>query len=316
MRRGEVRFRFGYQANLDDPVRLIERAREAESAGFDIFHVGDHLGREAAPLAVLTAVARAVSRIEIGTLVLNNDLRHPVVLAQELATLDHLSGGRLEVGLGAGHSFPEYAAIGLTFDPPRIRKQRLSEATEIIRALLDGENVTFRGRHYQIDHAETLRSYQRRVPILVGVNGTDALTHAARHADVVAPTMLGRTKVDGNRHEVRWESWRLDQTIDLILRASSSLSSSPQLHALIQEVQLTSDREGTAARAAARSGMAVSDVLKTPYLLMGTVDEMVDHLLECRDRWGISYFSVREIENFAPVIGRLRNLDAGATGCK
>ena len=154
------------------------------------------------------------------------------------------------------------------------------------------------------------------MPILVGVNGTDALTHAARHADVVAPTMLGRTKVDGNRHEVRWESWRLDQTIDLILRASSSLSSSPQLHALIQEVQLTSDREGTAARAAARSGMAVSDVLKTPYLLMGTVDEMVDHLLECRDRWGISYFSVREIENFAPVIGRLRNLDAGATGCK
>ena len=316
MRRGEVAFRFGYQASLDDPVRLIERAREAESAGFDIFHVGDHIGRETAPLTVLAAVAGAVTRIEIGTLVLNNDFRHPVVLAQELATLDHLSGGRLEVGLGAGHSFPEYTTIGLTFDPPSIRKQRLSEATEITRALLDGENLTFGGRHYRIDHAETLRSYQRRVPILVGVNGSDALTHAARHADVVAPTMLGRTRVDGHRHEVRWESWRLDRTIDLILQASSGRPSSPKLHALIQEVQLTSDREGTAARAAARLGMAVSDVLKTPYLLIGTVDEMVDHLLECRDRWGFSYFSVRDIENFAPVIGRLRDLDAGATKSK
>ena len=128
--------------------------------------------------------------------------------------------------------------------------------------------------------------------------------------------MLGRTRVDGHRHEVRWESWRLDRTIDLILQASSGRPSSPKLHALIQEVQLTSDREGTAARAAARLGMAVSDVLKTPYLLIGTVDEMVDHLLECRDRWGFSYFSVRDIENFAPVIGRLRDLDAGATKSK
>ena len=313
MNRGGVQFRFGYQASPDEPARLIDRAREAESAGFDIFQVGDHIGRETAPLPVLAAVARAVTRIEIGTLVLNNDLRHPVVLAQELATLDHLSKGRLEVGLGAGHSFPEYTAIGLSFDPPRIRKQRLAEATEIIRALLDGASLTFVGRHYQLDRAETSRSYQNRVPILVGVNGTEALTHAARHADVVAPTMLGRTREDGHRHEVRWESWRLDQTIDLILRASSGRSSPPRLHALIQEVQLTSDREQAAARAAARSGMAVADVLQTPYLLMGTTDEMVGHLLECRDRWGISYFSVRDVETFAPVMDRLRDLDARGT---
>ena len=174
MRRGEVAFRFGYQASLDDPVRLIERAREAESAGFDIFHVGDHIGRETAPLTVLAAVAGAVTRIEIGTLVLNNDFRHPVVLAQELATLDHLSGGRLEVGLGAGHSFPEYTTIGLTFDPPSIRKQRLSEATEITRALLDGENLTFGGRHYRID---PLRHF---VPTSAGCRFWSASTAAMR----------------------------------------------------------------------------------------------------------------------------------------
>ncbi len=156
MNRGGMEFRFGYQAALDEPAGLIDRAREAESAGFDIFQMGDHIGRETAPLPALAAVAHAVTRIEIGTLVLNNDLRHPVVLAQELATLDHLSGGRLEVGLGAGHSFPEYTAIGLAFDPPRVRKQRLSEATEIIRrAPRRGEPRPSPGRHYQVDQVET-----------------------------------------------------------------------------------------------------------------------------------------------------------------
>jgi probable F420-dependent oxidoreductase len=299
-------FRFGYQATFDDPSQLIDRARDAESAGFDIFQVGDHVGRDIAPLAALAAVADAVDRIEIGTLVLNNDLRHPVVLAQELATLDHLSGGRLEVGLGAGHSFPEYAAIGVEFDPPRVRKQRLSEATEIIRALLDAESVTFEGRHYRLDAVEILRSLQLHVPILVGVNGPEALTHAARHADVIALTMLGRTKEDGQRHEVRWESRRLDRTIDLIVQAGSGRPSCPRLHALIQDVQLTSERERTAATVSARTGIPVADILETPFLLMGTVDEMVDHLLECRDRWGITYFTVRDIETFAPVLDRLR----------
>jgi probable F420-dependent oxidoreductase len=312
MRAQELGFRFGYQATLDDPVDLVDRAREAEAAGFDIFQVGDHIGRDVAPLIALAAVAEAVSGIGIGTLVLNNDLRNPVVLAQELATLDRVSEGRLEVGIGAGHSFPEYSSVGLEFDPPRIRKQRLSETIEIIRSLLDGDTVTFAGQHYQLEHVEIGRSFQRRVPILVGVNGTEALTHAARHADVVAPTMLGRTKEDGHRHEVRWESWRLDRTVDFIVGATSAGVSRPRLHALIQDVQPTSDRESAAARAAARTGMSVADMLETPFLLMGTVDEMVDHLFECRHRWGISYFSVRDIEAFTPVMHRLRALDGVA----
>jgi probable F420-dependent oxidoreductase len=306
----ELGFRFGYQATFGEPADLLDRARAAEAAGFDVFQLGDHIGRDAAPLTALAAVAKAVRGIEIGTLVLNNDLRHPVVLAQELSTLDHLSGGRLEVGIGAGHSLPEYTSIGLEFDAPRTRKQRLSEAIEIIRPLLAGEMVTFVGRHYRLDHVEILRSCQRRVPLLVGVNGTEALAHAARHADVVALTMLGRTREDGHRHEVRWESWRLYQTIDLIDRASSAIRPRPRVHALIQSVEATSDRERAAARAAARTGMPVTDILETPFLLMGTVDEMVDHLLDCRRRWGITYFSVRDIEAFTPVMARLRAFDS------
>jgi hypothetical protein len=148
------------------------------------------------------------------------------------------------------------------------------------------------------------------VAILVGVNGTDASTHAARHADVslVRPCSVAPGRMDiasmcaGNRG---------DSTADRPHPPSQLRSAHfPQLHALIQDVQLTSDREEAAARAAARSGVAVSAVLETPYLVMVTVNEMVDHLLECRNHWGISYFSVRDIETFAPVMARLRNLDS------
>ena len=195
-------------------------ARDAEAAGFDVFQVGDHLGAESSPLACLAAAALATESIRLGTLVLNNDLRHPVTLAQELSTVDHLSGGRLELGLGAGHSFTEYAAIGAPFDPPAVRKHRLAESVEIIQALFTGQPVTYTGTHYRLTEAATLPPLQPHVPLLVGVNGRSALAHAAQHADIVAPTMLGRTRADGHHHDVRWEAARLDLTIEHIRRAA------------------------------------------------------------------------------------------------
>ena len=118
------RFRFGYQATTGGPSETARLARKAEEAGFDVFQVGDHVGAEPSALLSLAAAALATERIRVGTLVLNNDFHHPVTLAQELATLDHLSGGRLEVGLGAGHSFTEYAAMGENVRPARERARR------------------------------------------------------------------------------------------------------------------------------------------------------------------------------------------------
>ncbi len=132
-------------------------------------------------------------RIPLGPLVLNNDFRHPALLVQELASLDRLSDGRVEVGIGAGHSFPEYAALGVVFDPPDRRKERLVVSVELLRRLLDGETVTHTGVHYQLDGVATLRPCQDHVPILVGVNGKTALAHAARHVDVIGLSMFGRT---------------------------------------------------------------------------------------------------------------------------
>ncbi len=293
-------------------AEVARTAREAEAAGFDIFQVGDHIGAQLSPFVALAAAAAATSTIRIGTLVLNNDLRHPVPVAQEAATLDRVSAGRVELGLGAGHSFPEYAAIGLVFDPPAVRKARLAEAVEILRPLLDGHQVDHTGTHYQVADAQTLRPVQARLPILVGVNGRAALAHAARHADTVALTMLGRTLEDGQHHEMRWEAERLDATIDHIREAAGDRRPQLELHALVQAVIVTDTRSKVAEDLGEELATPPSDVVTTPFLCLGTHEEMAHHLLTCRARWGISYFTVRDIDAFAPVMTLVRRLDGSA----
>lgn len=307
-------FRFGFQSASEDPAEVARSAQAAEAAGFDIFQVGDHIGTHLRPFPVLAAAATVTSTIRLGTLVLNNDLWHPVVLAQEVATLDRLSQGRVELGLGAGHSFTEYAAIGLAFDPPAVRKARLAEAIEVLGPLLQGEQVSYEGAHYRIADATTLRPVQSRVPLLVGVNGRAALSHAAQHADIVAPTMLGRTLEDGQHHEVRWEAERLDDTIEHIRQAAGNRWPQLELHALVQAVVTTDDRTGLAEDLSTRLSMPAADLLSTPFLCLGTHEEMAEHLLACRARWSISYFSVRDVEGFAPVIELLKGREgAGLT---
>lgn len=305
-------FRFGFQSTTDDVAEVARSARAAEAAGFDVFQVGDHVGKELSPFVALAGAAAATSTIRIGTLVLNNDLRHPVTVAQEAATLDRLSTGRFELGLGAGHSFTEYAAMGIAFDAPAVRKARLAEAVEIVRPLLDGCEVDYTGTHYQVAGAETLRPVQVGLPLLVGVNGRAALAHAANHADTVALTMLGRTLQDGQHHEVHWEAARLDTAIERIRAASGVRWPQLELHALVQAVVDTDNRARAAADLSQRLAIPVPEVIATPFLCLGTREEMARHLLACRDRWGISYFTVRDIETFAPVIALARSLDDGA----
>jgi probable F420-dependent oxidoreductase len=272
-------------------------------------HSWDHVVDGWSPLTPLMAIADCTTTLRVCPLVLNNDFHHPVHLAQELASLDHLSGGRLEVGIGAGHSYTEYQAIGRDFDPPSVRKARLAESVDILRRLLDGEAVTYHGDYYSLDNVRTLRSNQDHVPLLVGVNGPRALAHAVRHADIIGLTMLGRTLEDGQRHEARWEQERLDSTVSFIREQAGVRWGQIELNVLVQAVVVTEDRQGAAEQLASRiPGLCVHDALNTPFLAIGTHDEISTHLEFCRDRWGISYFSVREIESFTPVIKRLRRV--------
>ena len=306
-------FRFGFQVRQASADELRILARDAEAAGFDVISTWDHVVDGWAPLAPLLAMADCTTRLRICPLVLNNDFHHPVHLARELASMDQLSGGRLEVGIGAGHAFTEYAAIGQAFDPPAVRKARLAEAVEILRRLLDGEEVTFTGEHYRLERVRTLRSRQEHVPILVAVNGRRALAHAARHADIIGLAMLGRTLEDGQRHEVRWQPDRLDRTVDFIRDQAGERSAALELNALVQAVVVTDDRVGAARELTNQVvGLRVEDALATPFLALGTHQEMAEHLQACRRRWGISYYTVRELEAFAPVIERLKHADAVA----
>ncbi len=161
--------------------------------------------------------------------------------------------------------------------------------------------------------ATTLRPLQEHLPILIGVNGRDALAHAASRADTIGLTMVGRTLADGQHHEVRWSPERLDATVGWINRHAGDRRAGPELNALIQAIVVTNDRASAADELAAKiDGLTVADALSTPFLALGTHDEMAQHLLDCRARWGISYYVVRDIDAFAPVLERLRHADLQA----
>ncbi|MEZ5342415.1 MAG: LLM class flavin-dependent oxidoreductase [Acidimicrobiales bacterium] len=157
-------FRFGYQFRGTSAAELVEAAIKAEAAGFDVFSTADHIGDGWPPLPPLLAAALATTTLRVCPLVINNDLRHPVELARDVLAIDQLTGGRIELGIGAGHSAPEYAARGLAFDSGRVRKARLRESVEILRSLLSGQPTSFDGDFYQLDAVRLQQPHGTHVP--------------------------------------------------------------------------------------------------------------------------------------------------------
>lgn len=299
--------RIGHQLSGRTEGDPVAAARRAEELGFDIVLAADHVGQGLAPMPMLSAIAAVTSTIRIGTLVLNNDMRNPVQLAWEAATIDRLSGGRFELGLGAGHTPMEYAATGIERSDAATRKRRLESSVEIIRGLLDGRPVDRDGEHYRIERARVDRPVQEHLPILVGGNGAALLGHAAVHADIIGLQGLGRTQEDGHRHDVDWSTTRLDQQIEQVRDGAGVRFDDLEFNALVQMVQVTDDRESALERICNMvDGLTMRDADSTPYLLVGTVDEIVLHMMTCRERWGITYFAVRELDDFEPILDALR----------
>jgi probable F420-dependent oxidoreductase len=299
--------RIGHQLSGQTEGDAVAAARRAEELGFDIVLASDHVGQGLSPMPTLAAIASATTTVRLGTLVLNNDMRNPVQLAWEAMTIDQLSGGRFELGLGAGHTPHEYAATGIEMSSAAVRKQRLADSVEIIRGLLDGRPVDRAGAHYTVERSRIDRPVQRPLPILVGGNGERLLNHAGGYADIIGLQGLGRTKEDGHRHEVDWSSTRLDQQIEQIREGAANRFDDLELNALVQMVKITDEREAALERICDMvDGLTMEDADSAPYLLVGTVDEIVLHLMTCRERWGISYFAVRELDTFEPVLKALR----------
>jgi probable F420-dependent oxidoreductase len=288
----------------------VSTARGAEAVGFSTLTVADHLVDGCiSPFAALGVAAEATTTLRIGTLVLNNDLRHPAIVAREALALDSLSGGRLELGLGAGHGFPEYESAGIPFDDGTTRVARLGEAVEVLDGLLRGEEVTFSGDHYQLTaHRAWPPPIQRpRPPILVGGNGQRLLRMATERADTVGLSGTGRTKTDGLTHEATcFPPDAVDERIALVRAASAPRDI--ELHALVQQVMVTDDPTSTAERLRERAPeLSVDDILATPYLWIGTVESICDKVRAARERWGFSYFTVfqHSLEAATPVVTQL-----------
>lgn len=299
--------RIGHQLTGNSDESRVDRARRAEELGFDIVLMSDHVGPGLAPLPTLAAIASATEVIRLGTFVLNNDMRNPVQLAWESVTVDRLSDGRFELGLGAGHTPQEYGATGIAKVSSPARKARLRESVEIIRALVDGECVDHHGEHYDVDGAQIDRSTQEHMPILIGGNGAALLGHAGAHADIIGLQGLGKTLDDGHRHEVKWSTQRLGEQIEQIRLGAGDRHASLELNALVQVVQITDDRDGALEKICERvDGLTLDDARVTPYLAVGSVDQIVAHLHGCNERWGISYVVVRELDAFEPVLRALR----------
>jgi probable F420-dependent oxidoreductase len=305
-------FRFGVNlVHARSRAEWRETARKVEALGYDTLTIPDHLTEVVSPMPALVSAAEATTALRVGTNVLNNDLRHPVLVAREAATVDLLTDGRLQLGLGAGSIKSEYDEAGLRFDPGKIRVERLAEAVEIIKRLLAGDSVTFAGQHYRVTgHTIAPPPLQKpHPPVLIGGNGRQLLALAAREADIVG--FSGITFRQGGAVPPDLSAWRaaaIDERVQFVRDMAGERFPALELNALLQRVVVTGDRRKAAEELTSRwTELSADEVLESPYVLIGTVDEIVADLRARRERWGISYYIVREpyLDAFAPIVARL-----------
>jgi probable F420-dependent oxidoreductase len=303
-------FRFGVE--MMEPfagMSWAESARELEALGYDALHAPDHFDEGLGPIAAMASAATATTELTVATAVLAADFRHPAVLARELAAIDVLSEGRLEVGLGAGYNVDDYRWSGIAMDPPKVRVDRLVEYVAVLRGLFAEGPFSFAGEHFRIDaldgtpHPHTPGG----PPIFVAGGGPRMLRFAARHADIVGvnPSLpTSERRAEAARDGV---AARVDEKFALVRAAAGERYGDLEFHCWLRDAQVTDDGRGAAAAIAARTGLTPADVLESPFVLVGSVAEIVERLHERRERWGYSYYTVQQpaAHEFAAVVAAL-----------
>ncbi len=305
-------FLAGIQTVMDGKT-LAAEARRAEGMGFDALVVPDHMIEQLSPVPALATIAAATDRLRIAAFVHNNDLRHPAVLAQDLASLDVLSGGRLDVAIGAGWNKPEYDAIGLTFDPTPIRQARLEEAIAVLKGYFADGPFSFAGEHYTITDLDGQPKPVQRPhpPFMIGGGGRRTLSLAGREAAIVglAPRILPGERSDpasltlaAAAEKIEWVREAAgDRFDDLVFNVYPST----------WPITITNDPRAEAAkvveelRGRSAVDLTVDDVLESPQLFIGTVDSLVEKFRMLRERLGITSFMTGDIDELAPVVERL-----------
>jgi probable F420-dependent oxidoreductase len=305
------KFRFGVQSGGASSAReWQERARKVEALGYSTLFMPDHfIDTPFAPMVGIAMAAEATETLRVGTMVLGNDYKHPAVVAKEFATLDLLSDGRVEAGIGAGWMRVDYEALSLPYDRAGVRIDRLAEALAVLKGAWGPEPFSFEGEHYTIKDYDGIPKpvQQPHPPVFVGGGGRKLLTLAAREADIIGFTPAARAGeiTTEQVRETLPATWT--EKFAWVREAAGERFDDLELQIRYFFAAITDDRRGLAEAAAPAFGISADEALESGVALVGTVDECCDQLVRRREEWGVSYVAVGDdqYEAFAPVVSRL-----------
>jgi len=305
------KFRFGVMAPAaSSAAEYRETARRAEALGYSTLYVPDHfVDHPFGPFPAMAMAAEATSTLRVGSLVLGNDYRHPVVLARDAATLDLLSDGRLELGLGAGWMTADYEKAGIPLDPAGVRVARLAEAITIVKGLTGDGPFSFSGEHYTITELDGMpKPVQQPLPLVIGGGGKKVLTLAGREADIIGINGNLKSGKAGDPDQApNMNPTSTDEKLVWVRDAAGERYDDVEIQAFAGFVHFTDDPLGMATAMAPAFDTTPDDVLDSPVGLVGTVDSMVETLERRRERWDMTYHVVgaEHLDQFEPVVARL-----------
>ena len=304
-------FRFGIQLHAaSTAAEWADLAREAEDLGFSTLFVPDHFGEQLAPGPALTAAADATTTLRVGTLVLDNDYKHPVVTAKEMATIDLLSSGRLELGIGAGWMASDYEQSGIPMDDAATRVSKLEEGIAVLKGLFAPGPFTWSGTHYQVTELDglPLPAQSPHPPFLVGGGGPRVLELAGREADIVGVNPAIRSgRIDAAAAQ-DGVAELTDRKVGWVKAAAGERYADIEMQMLMYGCVITDDRAGTLEAMAPLFGLTPDELAAYPYAWIGPVDGVAEDLLARRERWDTSYLVVQgpdAMRAAAPIVARL-----------
>lgn len=303
-------FRFGVMAaRARSSAEWTETAKKAEDLGYSALLMPDHFGDQLAPIAALATAAAVTETLRVGTLVFANDFRHPAYLAKEMTTLDLLSEGRLEVGMGAGWMTTDYAATGMTHDRAGIRIDRMIEGIKVLRGLWGEDAFSFEGDHYTISEMNGLPKPVQAggPPIIVGGGGKRVLSTAARMADIVGVNPNVGEGVVGPEAVKSMSADATEEKLGWVRDAAGDRFDDLEISILKFVTIVTDDRDAAAEKVGGGMGMDAATILASPHTLVGSAEQIAEELIEQRERWQGSYVTVQSdaIDSFAPVVAAL-----------
>jgi probable F420-dependent oxidoreductase len=299
-------FRFGAMVGrAGSRSEWLDQVRRAEDLGYSTLFISDHFSDKLAPLPALAMAAEHTS-LRVGTLVLANDFRHPAVLAKEAATVDLLTDGRLELGLGTGWSDDDYAASGIEKSQPGVQVDRFEEAVRVLAGLWSQDPVDFAGEHYQIDLDGLPKPGPGRPTLLIGGGARRMLGIAGRHADIVGISAGEITRRSELRDKVARAGETMDQKMAWVEAGAQDRLPGLEVNILTFGIE-AGDRRRGAERLAERWGTEPDAILSSPHFLVGSPDEIAADLLARRERWGINYPVIQDrfLADMAPVVEAL-----------